>query len=204
MTRKTRSRQSVTVNGHRCRPEIAEAYSDRVDAATDRFGRVLPVRFDFRFPKYYPPQQTNDMFGRMLDSLNQDLRRKGIDREYVWSREKGRRNGREHYHLNMLLNGRKLRSSHSVHMKAQELWAKALGVSSCPGCVHKAQPESRKGEPRENWLDRSMDGFEEARKDLKAWGGYVAKEIQKGDAPRMVREFGCSHLGAGETGRRTA
>lgn len=197
MTKRTKNKTTKRVNGHECRPEIVQAVDDRIEVAAQRFGRVLPVRLDFKLPANYPEQNDNERFGRMLDSLSQDLRRKGVGKEYIWSREVGIENGREHYHLLMLLNGRKLQSSHSVHKRANELWAKALEIGTADGLVHKAGPASKKKEPRENWLDRNKDDFEANKAELKKWGGYVCKEEQKGEAPKRVREYGCSQLKKG-------
>jgi hypothetical protein len=193
MTTRNSRRSTHVVNGHSCRDDIVQAVDERIDRASERFGRVLPVRFDFTLPVNYPQQHDNERFGRMLDSLNQHLRRKGVGREYVWTREVGDVNERAHYHLLMLLNGRKLQSSHTVHKKAKELWERALRCNA-PGCVHRSQPASGKNEPRENWLDRNRDDFQDAKEDLKAWGGYVSKTEQKGKAPRKTREFGCSQM----------
>ncbi len=193
MPQKPSRNHSQIVNGYACRDDIIGAVNERIDAAVDQCGRVLPVRFDFRFPQEFGPQDMNGQFGRMLDGLNQDLRRKGIGNEYVWSREVGAKNEREHYHLLMLLDGRKLQSSHTVHEKAKGLWERAL-QRRAPGCVHKASPASRRDEPRENWLDRNKDDFAAALAEVKAWGAYLAKEAQKGKAPKNIREFSGSQL----------
>ncbi|WMW64694.1 inovirus-type Gp2 protein [Nitratidesulfovibrio liaohensis] len=176
-----------------CRTDILDAIIDRIEHMTQRFSRVLFIRFDLRLPRWYACPITKNPLITFLNSFGQHLRRKDIAFQYAWVREQSREK-HQHYHVMLLLNGNLTKSSWNHMEKAGQLWQKALGIKQ-EGLLHRCET-ARNGSHHPDFihLDRHDACYERDIERCVEWASYLAKTRTKGYAPLHVREWGASTL----------
>lgn len=176
-----------------CRTDILDAIIDRIEYMTQRFSRVLFIRFDLRLPRWYACPITKNPLTIFFNSFGQHLRRKDIAYQYVWAREQSREK-HQHYHVMLLLNGNMTKSSWNHMEKAEQLWQRALGIDYS-GLLQRCD-RSRDGNRHPDFihLDRHDACYERDIERCVEWVSYLAKTRTKGCAPLNVREWGASSL----------
>jgi hypothetical protein len=176
-----------------CRQDIVEAIVNRIEHMTNRFSRVLFIRFDLRYPAGYSSREDNADMKKFINGFSTYLKREGLAYQYVWVREQSREK-HQHYHVMFLLNGNKTRKSWNHLGRADRLWQKAIGVES-PGLLQRCEG-SRSGERHECHvlIERRSQSYENDLVRCVEWASYLAKTNTKGYAPLNVREWGASSL----------
>ena len=174
-----------------CRTDILDAIIDRIEHMTQRFSRVLFIRFDLRLPRWYACPTTKNPLTIFFNSFGQHLRRKDIAFQYVWVREQSREK-HQHYHVMLLLNGNLTCHSWNHTEKAEHLWQKALGIKQ-EGLLHRCET-ARNGNHHPDFihLDRHDACYERDIERCVEWASYLAKTRTKGYAPLNAREWGAS------------
>lgn len=179
-------------NGNPSRTDILDAIIERIEYMIKRFGRVLFVRFDLRYPQGCDSPKTNQDLSRLLNSFGMYLTRGKIAFQYVWAREQSL-GMNQHYHVMMLLNGNVTRNSIGHLAKAGELWQSAIGVQSS-GLLHRCSPLFDGNNSCQVMLDRNDHHYEENIRECVHWASYLAKVYSKGNAPYRGREWGATSI----------
>jgi hypothetical protein len=180
-----------------CRSDILESLAQLFEATVPSRHKTFFLRFDLRFPTnpYYPPD--NSFFQTFIDSFAKHLRREGYAPGYFWVREGGSKSpgDHHHYHLVLLLDGRKTQSIFGHLAIAERMWALALGIPEAAGLVNYCLKD-RDGNPQQNgiMIRRDDPNWRDAYATCFHWASYLGKCTGKGEAPKSVREFGCSQI----------
>lgn len=170
---------------------------------TENHYRVLAVRFDLRFPDDgYVPHPDNRQIVRFMEAFADYLNGRGLDYAYLWTREQNRGEGRQHYHVLLLLDGDRTRSFHGGHMeRATDIWNHVLRQPGYEGLVHHC-PWSREQRAGLScavggglMLTRSAPDFAETFRTLFLRVSYLAKARTKTGMPHGKRVFGASLAG---------
>ena len=95
-------------------PEILYRTYDQIEAMLSHYSRVLLVRVDIR---YHSTEQTNRVMTKLCGKLKKRLNTKAYDYlnrfAYSWAREQ-KNSVAPHYHLVLMLDGRKVQTSHRI------------------------------------------------------------------------------------------
>ncbi|SKA70006.1 YagK/YfjJ domain-containing protein [Desulfobaculum bizertense] len=175
-----------------CRSDILERMLSLLEEYEERHGKVFIMRMDVRYPQNYFLNSKDRHMPQFIAHLTKNLSRKGLDPKYIWVREQSREK-HQHYHVALILNGNLIQSPYKVFNKAEELWARALGLDSAKGLISYCNKwrTGKKGSCS-YMLRRGAKDYEEIKRDAFYRLSYLAKENTKGNAPRRIREFGTS------------
>ncbi|NHZ46313.1 YagK/YfjJ domain-containing protein [Nitratidesulfovibrio liaohensis] len=130
-------------DGKPCRRDILDAIIDRIEYMTNRFSRVLFIRFDLRYPRDFYSSRKNNDIQRFFNSFTRYLSRKGIAFQYVWVREQSREK-HQHYRVMLPLNGNLTCHSWNHIERAERLWQRALGIDYPGRTPPKMRPKQRR------------------------------------------------------------
>ncbi len=158
-----------------------------------KHGKVLPVRFDVRYPECLIAPGDNKDISRMMTKLRQKYSRKGLDPHFIWVRE-NKKSDNQHYHCTLLLNGNKTQRFKHVFANAERLWGSTIG-SSEPGLIHHCTGK-QKDAPHRNgiMIVRAASDFEKKYQDVHHQISYLAKASGKGSPKDGLRDFGMSRI----------
>lgn len=182
-----------------CIEPMLEELRLQIGAMCATYSRFLAIRIDLRFPRGYPVSETdNRVISRYIDSLKGRLTfAEGANHHGLrvfWTRERGERNDRLHYHALLLFNGHAYRYAGDFSAQTglfghiMRAWASALGLSveSVKGLVHVG----------EQWMistNRSDPSNYEAIQRLFYAASYLCKYHTKAFTPG-VHNYGSSRL----------
>lgn len=169
---------------------LHNAFNSLLSDYLSRHSKVMPVRFDLRFPASETMGATNTHISRFMAKMVQRFKRAGLDPAYAWVREKGSSHN-PHYHCLILLNGHKTRSSNIVFTVAESLWESTIGHDA-KGLVNRCNI-NRNGEFQTNGdIIHRQGSFPHVERQI----GYMAKPDGKGESHDGLRDFGMSRLPA--------
>lgn len=167
------------------RSDIMDILIDRIECYTNNYSRTFVVFFGLNYP-YYSDIIDNSAVQEFMDRFLKYLSNtKGLRPMYVWVREQGT-SGNPHYHLVLLLDGRKIQNLHGVMEEAKRLWGE---INKCDGdgLVH-----YKNG----SWMLRTdSPTYQSDIAECVRHASYLAKSNTKGNAPHRQREYGCTQLG---------
>ena len=178
--------QTDEANGLWCRRDMLDTMHALFQATAFQH-RTFFMRFDVRFPvdKQYP--KDNNIFKAFMANFIKHLSRHQLNPYYMWCRERTNQERNQHYHCLLLLNGYKTQSIYGHLKKAEELWARALGLF----------PEENTG--LIDYCDRGSNGVMVEKGDMIAanycfyWASYLAKVNFKENLPG-IRDWGTSQI----------
>ena len=193
--------QIVSHENYQYRSDIYDAITDRMNLMIDKHCKVFNPRFNLQFPSGYDHDGKNKEISKLTNKVMTNLRKKGVDAQYVWVREQNR-SDRPHYHVSVMLDGSKMNNVWSFKKIVDDNWNKVLGMPS-DGCQHiqNADNDYNKtmiyrpslkatGEKREAEQQRFEYGLAEGLKAAR----YMAKTYSKGRVPAHAREFQGSQI----------
>lgn len=168
--------------------------------------KVLPVRFDLRFPTGYSHDGHNHEVQYLARRVVQHYAYHGIECVYVIVREQNM-SPVPHYHCLILLDGAQCQYPEAVKDLANHLW-KDIVKSNLDGLVDYCRPHSGHPIPPLEMIRRPSSvatgevllqqqwDFDGTTRTVLAHGNYLAKEHTKGQAPKGVRELLASQIPA--------
>ncbi|MFV0421628.1 YagK/YfjJ domain-containing protein [Oleidesulfovibrio sp.] len=185
--------------------QIADRIIDRIEHMTRRHNKVLFIRFDLRFPRDFPLDESNNKISRFWKIVGEELGLEGIHFHYVWAREQ-KAEEHQHYHCVIMLDGNKVQRYRNVLSHFEAIWHglfdfKASGLvwfcdcdregnSVKNGIMIRRPSRDATGEQREEQEEQ----FRRDKDRCIYWGSYLAKQNQKEYAPRRARYYGASQL----------
>lgn len=175
--------------------EILEPIDSLMEHMVGKYSQVLFVRFDLTYPANtdFSYQNDNNLFSRFIGSLTRQCKRWGFDPQYLWARELSPHTGQFHYHVMMLLNGRKIQDANIIFNHAIKLWNGYFGRDSKGGLVHKCK-EGKYIQYGGIKIRRNAPDFPQVLDNCFERASYLAKCYTKGQSPAGVNEFGSSRL----------
>jgi len=181
--------------GLSCFEEILTVIKDRIDYMVSKHCRVLFIRFDVRYPACEGSPIGNNSFDRFIADFAKYLRYHKLDCHYIWCKEFINFN-KPHYHMVMLLDGNKTKSIYNHLAKADELWARSLGLPQETKGLIDYCIKASDGSPQENGLmiERNAPDFNIMYDRCYQWASYLAKANTKGCGPKFAKEFSCSQI----------
>lgn len=112
-----------------------------LDYTLENWGRVLIIRFDLRFPEFFPTEFTSDntAFTSFIKDYRAALSKNHIRMEYVARREQVT-SAVPHYHAAVFLDGNRARKGYYYQELTTTIWLKRLAPYSnvSRGLVHYA------------------------------------------------------------------
>ena len=125
----------ITNINHYChRKEINDKIYDLVTYYTSKHSKVLFVRFDIRYPRFYISDNSNRDISDCFSYVIKKYKRDGLDPHYNWVREQNYSDN-PHYHCVLLLDGQKCRRYSHVFDTVEAAWGRVLGCD-VRGCIH--------------------------------------------------------------------
>ena len=197
---------------------ILDKTSALLEHMVSKHGKVLPVRFDVRYPEDTIAPGDNKDISRMMAKLRQNYARRGCDPHFIWAREQ-KDSPNPHYHCALFLNGNKVRSFGHVFENAERLWGSTID-SIAPGlierCMKGPSPYGRDHgtptEQRENnnkredmsrnngiLIVRADTDFEDKYRQVHHQISYLAKANSKAEPKDGLRDFGMSRISQKKT-----
>jgi len=184
---------------------ILQKLYERMTFMTEKYSKVLFIRFDLRFPKDYFPSGKNDEVSSLFKRLKEQSDYYGFGLQFLWVREQSREK-HQHYHCVVLVNGHKARKYYTFLQRVTKAWNEVLGVEES-GLVEFCD-KKRNGSTAENGIMISRPTLTATGRIREAqerifhntfnhcyhWGSYLAKVNQKDNTPKRVRRFGVSQL----------
>lgn len=190
----TGNHQTEIIAGRLCRKNIMEKIDKRLDYATTRRTRTLPMRMDVQLPNDVAVAKPKEDFMGFMNSLRRYFKEKQIDEQDVWVAEVGRKNSL-HWHCQFFLDGHKTKSIVNHLKRAEKLWAKRLGVEDGKGLIDHCTQKPKPGQVQNGtMLDRNDPDYEAKKKAVRARAAYLAKPSTKGIKAPKEHEVGCSRL----------
>ena len=185
--------------------QIVDRIIDRIEHMTRRHNKVLFIRFDLRFPRDFPSDESNSKISRFWKIVGEEPGLEGMHFHYVWAREQ-KAAEHQHYHCVIMLDGNKVQSYRKVLSRFDAIW-RGLFDFKVPGLVWFCDRD-REGNSVENGImirrpsrhatggkrEEQEDQFRRDKDRCISWGSYLAKQNQKEFAPRRVRYYGASQL----------
>ena len=181
-------------------PRILNEINRQFEFAEKTKDDILFVRFDIRFPDGVDPtsnERVNDAYRSFQTKFMKNLSRHGLKPQYVAVREEST-NEPPHYHVALMLDGRKAKTVQNHFQTAERLWASTLGmpakengyglISDCTTDCH--------GEKQFNGvlLSKGDPEMELKKNDCIQKTNQLARTDDKGLAPKWQRELFSSRL----------
>ncbi|SOB59989.1 conserved protein of unknown function [Pseudodesulfovibrio profundus] len=202
--------QDLAINNGRqeqffCFDIILQKIHERIKLMTERYSRVMFVRFDIRFPRGYQAQGGNDEVSHLFKMMKENARTRKTAFHFVWVREKAGSDN-PHYHAIALLDAS--RSSNYIEFIAEvtRVWGHVLNCHAA-GLIDRCDFDSfgnytgngiilQRPIRRAIGEDRSAleQDFWAKLNWCNEWASYLAKVNQKEDTPYRVRRFGASKI----------
>ena len=172
---------------------IAKRVGQLLDHVCEKHNKILPVRFDVRYPKGYESSGDNKDITKMIAKLIQHYTRLKIDTDYFWVREQ-KSSKNPHYHCAVFLDGNKTLNKEHVFKNASTYWQSTIN-SSNDKLIDKCN-KSKDGTPHANGIPliRSSDTYEANREEVERQMGYPCKLDDKAAPKDGLRNFGMSRL----------
>jgi len=184
------------------RVDIYNAINDRLDSMVDRHCKVFNPRFNLQFPEGYKHNGGNAEISQAMNMTAAALRKKGIDYEQVWVREKSKKSDNPHYHISAMLDGSKMNNVWAFKKIVDEQWYSVLGIP-VDGLQHIQNPDNNyentmirrpSSKASDEKLKEQERQFDYAKAEALKAARYMAKTHTKGDAPANVREWQGSQI----------
>ena len=135
------SREQVEPCDKKILDKIEECFNDE----QEKHSKMMAFRYDVRIPKSIDNIDANRLFIKGQADIVKHLTRQGVDPRYVAVREKSG-NGKDHYHVMVLVNAHKTQNPHGHLTKAEEIFERKLGL----------EPNGKHGIV--NFCDKDQDG----------------------------------------------
>ena len=177
----------------RLKENIQTSLDNLLQEYTSRHSKVLPVRFDIRYPDDYHQVGDNIDISRCIAKTVQKLKRDGLDPKYIWVRERESSNN-QHYHCLILLNGHKSQNPHRVFSTVKQLWGSTIGAEPSGLIDHCTKSKNGTKHPNGIMLRKQDADYEEKKEQVMKQISYLAKVQGKGEPLDKVRDFGMSRI----------
>ncbi|CAK7067272.1 MAG: hypothetical protein DELT_01700 [Desulfovibrio sp.] len=176
---------------------IAKRVCQLLDHVCEKHNKILPVRFDVRYPSSYEATGDNEDISKMMAKFIQHYTRLNIDAHYFWVREQ-KSSPNPHYHCAVFLDGNKTLNKGHVFYNAEKYWNSTINSES-DGLIDKCT-KSKNGTPHANGIPliRSSDSYAANREQVEGQMRYPCKQDGKGEAKDGLRNFGMSRLSKSE------
>jgi len=162
-------------------PEILYRTYEQIEAMLSHYSRVLLVRVDIR---YHSAEQTNRVMTKFCGKFKKRLNTKAYDYlnrfAYLWVREQ-KTSVAPHYHLVLMLDGRKFQKSHSIIELIEDI------------CWRFGWPDPIPPKNPYYLLRRSEVGGQ-AMSDALYRISYLAKVNTKDKRPSTTHDYGTSRI----------
>ena len=161
---------------------------------------VLFVRYDIQFPDGAAPkndEKVNAAYRVFQIKFMKNLSRKGLSPQYVAVREESA-DEQAHYHVALMLDGRKAQTAQDHIQTAERLWESTLGLPALEngyGLIRNCTTD-RNGKmlPDGVLLRKGDSDAEQKKKDCARQANQLAKNEDKGMTPKWQRELFSSRL----------
>lgn len=178
-----------------CQEDILQSLEKLFIHMTNKYSKVLFIRFDVRYPVNYQLQKipANKLFSSFMAALARYYQRQGYDPHYLWAREESE-GLNPHYHVVLMLDGHKSKFYMPVLKKAEELWRYQLNQNA-KGLIFYCNQDNN-GNSQENGICIRKDraDYWEIYKRCFRWASYLAKASSKKHTPYYTRQYGLSRL----------
>lgn len=186
-----------------CNERTLKKIDQIMNHMADRHNKVLFMRYDIRFPQDYDCQNSNTYFRAFQEAFIKNRKRKGFDPHYLAVRETSEEK-HQHYHVALFMDGNKTQRIRKHIDAAEQLWTDTLGLPPryddngkriSYGLIDDCT-KHRKGHPQENGviLYRNDPEYDSKFDHCFYRTSYLAKENQKGNAPKRQRELFSSRI----------
>jgi len=194
----------MTTIDYTYRSRIQSRARELIDDMISCHNKVLPIRFDLRFPDGYWHNGGNEEIEQFNKRLAQHCRYHGLDIRYLTVREQNI-SANPHYHVLVLVDGNKHQHPGAIHQVANHIW-KDVVDSKQDGLVNFCYHQAGHIIPALELIRRPSTNasgdtlvlqqtlFERAVSIALAHADYLAKEATKGNAPDGVREMLASQV----------
>ena len=183
-------------NNLSCNTKILSKIEKQFEYADKSKSRTFFMRYDVRLPEGMYIED-NKTFRDFLANFMKNLSRKGLKPQYVAVREQGNDN-HQHYHVALLLDGKKTNSIRKHIQTAEKLWDSALDLppkENGYGLINDCTKDSSGKRQINGVLLCPDDPDVNAKKDeCFRRASYLAKTNSKGNAPKWQREVFASRL----------
>lgn len=172
---------------------IAKRVDQLIDYVCEKHNKILPVRFDVRYPKGYQSAGDNKDITRMMAKFIQHYTRLKIDADYFWIREQ-KTSKNPHYHCAVFLDGNRTLNREHVFHNASTYWKST--IKSNNGKLIDKCTKSKDGTPHPNGIPliRSSDSYEANREQVERQMRYPCKPDDKADPKDGLRNFAISRI----------
>lgn len=177
-----------------CDKKILKIIKDQFAQANETNSKTFFLRYDIRFPEGSNDYNHNRVVSSFQANYTKNLRRQGLNPQYVLVREKATKDY-PHYHGILLLDGQKTQSIHNHIDTAERLWRSALGMTTGNGLIHSCDKDSN-GKSQTNGVMLRKDDPEYEVKKANCFhrSSYLAKINHKSSTPKGEREVFSSQL----------
>ena len=183
-------------NNQSCDMRILDKIEEQFEYADKSKIRIFFMRYDVRLPDGIYVED-NKTFRDFQANFMKNLSRKGLKPQYVAVREQADDN-HQHYHVALLLEGKKTNSIHKHIQTAEKLWDSALDLppkENGYGLVNDCTKDSNGNRQVNGVLLCPDDPDVNAKKDeCFRRASYLAKTNTKGNAPKWQREVFTSRI----------
>ncbi len=172
---------------------IDKRVSQLIEHVCAKHNKVLPVRFDIRYPHdAYAPGDNKDIT-RMMAKFIQHYRRLKVDVDYIWVREQ-KNSHNPHYHCAVFLDGNKTMNPKHVFSNAAKYWKSTIN-SNNEGLINNCT-KSKNGTAHPNGIPliRSKEYYHDSLARVERQMQYLTKEADKAPPKDGLRNFGMSRI----------
>ena len=188
-----------------CYTSMLQRFYEMLTSMTARHSKVLFVRFDVRFPRFYRPLGRNEEVSHLCKRLKENSKSQGQNLGLFWAREQSKEK-HQHYHFVALIDGNKVQNHIAFLKEVERVWNNITG-STQPGTVDWCD-SGRNGQPSANGImikrpTKKAQGAELIKQEIEFqskvnysfnWASYLCKTNQKNNTPRGVRRYGLSQV----------
>ena len=181
-------------------PKILNEISRQFEFAEKTKDDILFVRFDIRFPDGVDPtsnERVNSAYRSFQTKFMKNLSRRGLDPQYVAVREESA-DEQAHYHVALMLDGRKVQTAQDHIQTAERLWESTLGLPAREngyGLIRNCTTDRDGKMLPDGVLLRNGDlDAEQKKNDCVRQANQLANTEGKGFAPKWQRELFSSRL----------
>ena len=168
--------------------EIVGALKERLDCALEHHSKVYFIMVTMNFPQDMKYPVDNNLFQCWKEKFIKQLKYKGYDPHYVWTREQTSSDINHHYHICFILNGNKVQSFYNLGVAAQITWSKTLNRDA-GGLIHFKEQGMMIRRPS---MNNDYD-FQQTYNAAMHWGSYICKTRDKYILPG-IRTWNSSQL----------
>jgi protein GP2 len=166
-----------------------------LETSTSRHNKIYSWRMDIRLPKNKPIDNPGKTFSKLMSAFTKKLSRQGLDPAYAAKMEQTK-STTPHLHLQMLINGNKVKDHKEIIEMGEELLSQQLNLmpEESAGLIHYCDDKDNKRPKNGTIINRNSPNFQKQFDSCYKEMSYLAKQTDQDKIPPNTRKMFYSRI----------